>query len=180
VIPLNLKTTSGRCAPLALGQNAAIPDFTIPEDVHSALAYIRPPIADRACCAGDDGNAQATPYFTPTEGEGPQPVVPDPSWSASTLNLRSNAGRCAPLALNLQSAVATSTALNSVVGDTVEIIYTRPPIRDRACCAGDDGEEQPQPIFVLTVGCMYIALEDGVGLFALEDESGYFALECAN
>jgi hypothetical protein len=180
VIPINLKTNAGRCAPLALGQNAAIPEFTIPTDLHSGVAYTRPPIADRACCAGDDGNEVAAPYFTPTEGEGPQPVVPDPSWSASTLNLRTNAGRCAPLAMSLHSPVAVSPDLRSVVGDSVEIIYTRPPIRDRACCSGDYGEQEPQPIFVVTVGCQYIALEDAEGFFALEDESGYFALECAN
>ncbi len=180
MIPLNLKTNAGRCAPLALGQNAAIPEFTIPTDLHSGVAYTRPPIADRACCAGDDGTEVPAPYFTPTEGEGPQLVVPDPSWSASTLNLRTNAGRCAPLALNLQSAAAVSTSLRDVTGDSVEVIYTRPPLRDRACCAGDDGEQEPMPIFIVIPGCQYIALEDDEGLFALEDESGYFALECAH
>jgi hypothetical protein len=175
VIPLNLKTASGRCAPLALGQNAAIPEFTIPADVHSALAFTRPPITDRACCSGDDGDAQAAPYFTPTEGEGPQPVVPDPSWLVSTLNLRSNTGRCAPLAM----AQPTVPEFSVSDLDVASIAWTRPPLTDRACCSGDDGDSLPQPYFTVSEGCRYIALEDGFGFFALEDESGYLALECA-
>lgn len=255
MIPLNLKTNIGRCAPLALGQNAAIPDITISTEVHSGVAFSRPPLADRACCAGDDGTAVAVPYFPIEEGAGPQPVVPDPSWSVSTLNLSTGSGRCAPLALGQQQlpditiptgvhmstlfsrppladrvccagddgdAVATPY-FSTVAGDApapvipdadwspgvlnlrtangrcaplgmpqpepgdlidtdgaeVSIAWSRPPLRDRACCAGDDGETSPAPYFVLSTQCMYIALEDGLGYFALEDESGYFALECA-
>jgi hypothetical protein len=62
---------------------------------------------------------------------------------------------------------------------TVTISWTRPPLRDRACCSGDAGEQYPQPVFTVETNCMYIALETGEGYFALEDESGYFALECA-
>lgn len=255
MIPLNLKTNTGRCAPLALGQNAAIPDITIPTDVHSGVAFSRPPLTDRACCSGDDGNEQPQPYFPITEGAGPQPGVPNPSWNASSLNLRSNTGRCAPLALGRQelpditipTGVFASAAfsrppisdraccagdggnevatpyfgisegeapppvipdvdwapgvlnlrtangrcaplslaqpevgsLTPTDGVDVSVAWTRPPLRDRACCAGDDGEAYPTPYFVLTTQCQYIALEDELGLFALEDESGYFALECA-
>lgn len=175
MIPLNLKTTSGRCAPLALGQNAAIPEFTIPTDVHSGVAFSRPPLSDRACCAGDDGSPQPEPYFPIEEGAGPQPSIPDPSWQVGTLNLRSNTGRSAPLSLS-QPAIPDITIPDGI---NAAIAYTRPPIRDRACCAGDDGEQSPQPYFTISEECRYIALEDELGLFALEDESGYFALECA-
>lgn len=256
MIPLNLKTGAGRCAPLALGQNAAIPEFTIPTDVHSGVAFSRPPLAARACCSGDDGTSVAVPYFPIEEGAGPQPVVPDPSWSVSTLNLSTNAGRCAPLGLpqpelpditiptgvhmstlfsrpplaeraccsgddgtatavpyfstvtgdgpapvapdvdwspgvlNLRTANGRRAPLGmpqpelgdvtEIAGAEITIAWTRPPLRDRSCCSGDDGETVATPYFTVTLSeCMYIALEDELGLFALEDESGYFALECA-
>lgn len=176
MIPLNLKTTSGRCSPLPLGRNDDVSDIVIPTDVHAGGLFTRPPLRDRACCAGDDGETQAQLVFNLDEGPGSEPVIPPASWPAGTLNLRTTSGGCAPIPLVLPSV----GVMDMPAFGQIDIAWTRPPLRDRACCAGDDGEEVPRPIFTYTTDCRYIALEDDLGLFALEDESGYIALECAH
>lgn len=175
MIPLNLKTTPGRCQPLPLGKNSDVSGIVIPTDVHAGSLFTRPPLRDRACCAGDDGEALPEPVFSIEEGAGPQPLILAPSWPAGTLNLRTTSGGCAPIPLVPPSVGTVEIPMSG----GVTILWTRPPLRDRACCAGDDGEEVSRPIFIYATGCRYIALEDGQGLFALEDESGYIALECA-
>lgn len=176
MIPLNLKTTSGRCGPLPLGRNDDVSDVVIPTDVHADGLFTRPALRDRACCAGDEGQQLPLPVFNIEEGAGPQPVVPASSWPASVLNLRTTSGGCAPRPV----AQPSVGVVDIPTYGQAEIVWTRPPLRDRACCAGDDGEEVPRPIFTYSTDCRYIALEDEEGLFALEDESGYIALQCAH
>lgn len=175
MIPLNLKTTSGRCQPLPLGNNSDVSGIVIPTGVHAGSLFTRPPLRDRACCAGDDGQAQPEPVFSIEEGAGPEPVSQPSSWPAGVLNLRTTSGGCTPLPV----AQPSVGVVNIPASGNVSILWTRPPLRDRACCAGDDGQEVSLPIFIYNTGCRYFGLEDGQGLFALEDESGYIALECA-
>jgi hypothetical protein len=64
MIPLNLKTSHGRCAPLALQQVVPeMPPPELPTDV-VVVTYTRPPLDERGCCSGDDEDAVPTPVFT--------------------------------------------------------------------------------------------------------------------
>lgn len=174
MIPLNLKTNTGRCAPLAFQQSADLSGIVIPDLEHAALAYTRPPLADRACCSGDDGSAEPQPQFSVEEGAPTPPSIPAASWPVGMLNLRTNTGRCAPLAFR-----PPEVAVEMTENANISISYTRPPLRERGCCTGDDEDQVPQVIFTVDAECRYIALEDEFGFFALEDETGYFARECA-
>ena len=174
MIPLNLKTNRGRCAPLALQQAQDLSGIVIPDDSQAALLYSRPPLAERACCSGDDSDSETAPQFSVEDGAPTPPPIPDFTHPISALNLKSASGRCSPLAIN-----PAAMSMVEVDNSMVEISYTRPPLRERACCSGDDEDVGIQVVYSVISECRYIALEDELGFIALEDESGYFALECA-
>jgi hypothetical protein len=63
----------------------------------------------------------------------------------NALNLRTNTGRCNPLALPQDCDPGEVTPPDGV---EVVVRYTRPPLTSRACCAGDT-TEAPQVRFDL-------------------------------
>jgi hypothetical protein len=115
--------------PLSLPQDCDIVIPSSPPDQGGVARFTRPPLNSRGCCAGDvAGHAQV--QFVMGEQTPPTPPPPAPRG----INLRTNTGRCVPLALPQDCGIDLPAAPDN---DSMVPRFTRPPIVERGCCVGE-------------------------------------------
>lgn len=165
-----MRTTTGRCVPLAIPVDCQVEIPDSPPDFGALPRWMRPPLASRACCAGEAPGAGINFNEVAVVPPAPPPKVP------RGINLRTNTGRCLPMAKPQDCRAGT---LPDTGDATLVVRYTRPPLNSRTCCAGAQDNDPTVEYVVNIPTCEHIALEDGLGFFALENEQGTLLLECA-